>query len=70
MCSTIDDTILMQAKFHDGRWIKLEIEDSEYIGAALPDGKFRDFTPASLNAWMTQNACLSHGDGSATPPTH
>lgn len=63
MCSTIDDTILVQAKFHDGRWSKLEIEDSEHIGAALPDGKFSDFTTATLNAWMTQNATLSHEEG-------
>ena len=56
MCSTIDGTILLQAKFHDGRWIKAEIEDSEHIGAALPEGHFSDFTATSLNAWMTQNS--------------
>lgn len=56
MCSTVDDTIIVQARFHDGRWVKLEIEDSEHIGAALPDEQFRDFTTASLIEWVTQNA--------------
>lgn len=54
LCTSEDDTLLLDAQLEDGRKIKLEIEDSKTMGSARPGGIYTDETSASILAWLKE----------------